>query len=203
MKLIFCTFSGLLILCVGCSHTVIKQQNKKMNEDKPSSLNKTPSLDDYVGTWEVEKKTYGCFPIKIEKDSKKDTIKMTRSSAKIMRSSTVSIVSKISSFDSPPQNTISDYYKYNLFSSSIYKFIRGKIVSAHIWIPNTNDWLGVGVRTWTLDKGVLVKKKAGLTMQSDKHLDPKEKMKSIFNFDKSDILGRWEVECKYIKSAKK
>ena len=153
-----------------------------MNREKVkplSSLDKTPNLNDYIGTWEVEKKTYGCSPIKIEKDSKKDTIKITRKSTV----GTVS-VSKDSSFDSPPQNTISDYYKYNLFSSSIYKFIRGKIVSAHIWVPNTNDWLGVGVRTWTLDKGVLIKKKAGLTMQSDKHLDPKEKMQSIFNFDK-------------------
>ena len=207
MKLIICAFTGLLILCVGCSHTGVKKQTEKMNGKKVkplSSLNKTPNLDDYLGTWEVEKKTYGCFSIKIEKGSKKDTIKMTRKSEKIMRSSAVNIVSKVSSFDSPPQNTISDYYRYNLFSSSIYKFIRGKIVSAHIWTPNTNDWLGVGVRTWTLNrKGALIKKKAGLTMQSSKLLDPKEKMQSIFNFDKDDILGKWEIECKYIKSSKK
>ena len=199
MKLILCTFTGLLILCVGCSHTGVKKQTEKMKGEKVkplSSLDKTPNLDDYIGTWEVEKKTYGCSPIKIEKGSKTDTVKITRRS-------TVGTVSKVFPFDSPPQNTISNYYKYNLLSSSIYKFIRGKIVSAHIWVPNTNDWLGVGIRTWTLDKGNLIKKKAGLTMQSNKHFDSKEKMQSIFNFDKGDILGKWEVECKYIKSTKK
>ncbi len=198
MKTIFYVFAGLLILGVGCSHTGVKKQTKKVNGEKVKSLSsadKTPNLDDYVGTWEVKKKTYGCFPIKIKKDSKKSTIQITRKS-------TVGTVSKHSSFDSPPQSTVSDFYKYKLLDSSVYKFIRGKIVSAHIWTPNTNDWLGVGVRTWSLDKGVLIKKKAGLTMMDNKHLSPKEKMKSIFELSEGDILGKWEVECKYIRSSK-
>ena len=201
MKLILYTLASLLVLSVGCSHTGAKKQTKKMNGEKVKSLSpsdKTLSLDDYVGHWEVKKKTYGCSPIKIEKGSKKDTIKITRKS-------TVGTVSKESSFKIPPQSTVSDYDKYKLSGSAIYKFIRGKIVSAHIWAPDTNDWLGVGVRTWSLDKGkgVLIKKKAGLTMQSNKHLSPKEKMESIFQLNEGDTLGKWEVECEYIKSSKK
>lgn len=181
---------ALLAFCVGCVHTGVKQQ-EKVNMGI-SSVGTDVSLDDYIGTWKVEKETYGCSPIKIEKGPTKGTVKITRKSS-------VNIISKSSPFGSLPENTISDYYKYKLSTSTLHKFIRGKIVSAHIWAPDTNDWLGVGLRTWTLDKGTLIKKKAGVTMQN-KSNDPREKAVYIFSLDGDDVILKWEVECKYIQS---
>lgn len=192
MKLIFIIF---LAFCIGCVHTGMKQQGKKANKGMPSE-NKSSSLDDYIGSWKVEKETYGCFPIKIEKDP-------TEGSIKIMRKSSVYTLSKDSLFDSPPERTISDYHKYKLSTSTVLKFIRGKIVSAHIWTPDTKDWLGVGLRTWTLDKGFLVKKKAGVTMQNQFSIEPREKANLIFKLGGDDIVLKWEVECRYIKSSTK
>ena len=84
-------------------------------------------------------------------------------------------------------------------TSTLHKFIRGKIVSAHIWAPDTNDWLGVGLRTWTLDTGTLIKKKSGITMQK-KFNDPREKAVPVFSLGGDDIILKWKVECKYIKA---
>ncbi len=200
MKSILYILVTLSAFSMGCAHKGVRQQTGKINKGKKEQLI-VPNPDDYTGTWKVEKETYGCFPITIEKGPAKDTIKITRKS----RVTSVNMVSKDSSFDSLPQNTTYDYKhkKYKLFSSALYKFIRGKIVSAHIWSPDTNDWLGVGLRTWTLDKGVLIKKKAGITMQkkSNDHDDPGEKADNVFNLDGDDALIQWEVECKYIKSA--
>ena len=193
---------ALLAFCVGCMHIGFKKQKKtvdmgissvdKVSVDK-ASVKKDISLNDYIGNWKVEKETYGCAPIQIEKGPEEGTVKIKRRSA-------VYTVSKNSPFDSLPEHQIGDYYKYKLSGSALSKFIRGKIVSAHIWNPDTNDWLGVGLRTWTLvDKGTLIKKKAGVTMQN-KSNDPREKASYLFHLDGDDVILKWEVECKYIKS---
>lgn len=186
----------LLALGLGCTQTSVKKQVGKMNKEKKEShLSKESNvnLQDYTGNWKVEKQTHGCFPIKIEQGPVEGTVKITRNSS-------VMTVSKDSPFDSDPEKTISDYHNYRLSSSTVIRFIRGKIISGHIWSPDKNDWLGVGLRTWTLEgKGVLIKKKAGLTMQSQSNNTPKEN--NVFELNNSDVMVRWEVECKYIKSS--
>ena len=191
---------ALLVFCVGCVHTGVKRWKDKENMKMSSeSIHSNP--DDYIGTWKLKKEIYGCFPIKIEKGPKKGMLKITREPLKgIPQSINTTLIN--SHFNTLPKTTISDYPKYKLSTSSLYKFIRGKIVSANIWAPDTNDWLGVGLRAWMLDKGVLIKKKAGLTMQN-KSNDPKEKAAPIFNLDGDDVILKWQVECKYIKSSSK
>ena len=155
MKSILYVFAGLLFINLACTHTSVKQQNeKKMNtgNKEQSSMNAGPNLDDYTGDWKIEKKAHGCSPIKIEKGPEKDTIQITRKSA-------VYTVSKDSSFDSPTENTIADYHEYKLSTSTTAKFIRGKIVSAHIWAPNTNAWLGVGLPHGPLRTGFWLKER--------------------------------------------
>ena len=92
---------ALLVFCMGCVHTGVKQQEK--TNMGMSSMDMGLNLEDYIGTWKVEKETYGCSPIKIEKGPTKGTIKVTRKSS-------VNTVSKNSPFDSLPKSTISDYY---------------------------------------------------------------------------------------------
>ena len=184
-------FIALLSLGLGCVQKGVKQQTGKMN-GKVVSADTGADIHDYIGNWKLEKETHGCFPIKIEKGSVEGTVK-------IIRKLSVTTVSKNSPFDSTPENTISDYSKYKLSTSTVSKFIRGKIVSGHIWTPHTNDWLGVGLRTWTLEKGVLIKKKAGLTMQSQSINTPEEN--NVFGLNRGDVMIRWEVECKYIRSS--
>ena len=180
---------ALLAFCVSCIHTGVKRQEGGVNTGI-SSAETDLKLDDYIGTWKVEKATYGCSPIKIEKGPK-GTVKITR------RSSVT--ISATSPFDSLPEHTVSDYYKYKISTSTLHKFIRGKIVSAHIWSPNTDDFLGVGLRAWMLDKETLIKKKSGITMQN-KFNDPREKAVRVFNLNGDDIILRWKIECKYIRS---
>ena len=184
----------LLAFGLGCAQTSVKQQTVKMSTEKKKQpvVVASPNLDDYVGIWKVEKETYGCFPVKIEKSPVKDTVKITRKSS-------MTTISKDSPFDSVPENTMSDYPGYKLSTSTLSKFIRGKIISGHIWSPDTKDWLGVGLRTWTLEKGALIKKKAGLTVQGKSNKAPKEN--NVFDIDKDDVMIRWEVECKYVKSS--
>ena len=178
---------GLVFFYTGCAHVGVKQQKK---QNLPS-VDISKNLSAYIGNWKVKKKTYGCFPIKIEKGPKEGTLKITRKPA-------THIISINSRFNTLPKTTKYNYPKYKLSSSSLYKVIRGKIVSASIWTPDTNDWLGVGLRTLVLDKGTLIKKKAGLTMQ-DKSNDPKEKATPIFKLNGDDVILKWQVECKYIK----
>lgn len=160
-----------------------------------------PNLNDYLGTWQVEKKSvYGCSDsVTIKKDPKKDSVTMT-----IQRGDATYTLAVLQtpSFKSPPEGVIADYGEYKLLSSSSVKFIRGKIVSASIWAPDHNNWLGVGIKTWFLEKGKLVKRKAGITMQDGTHKSPKEKTKRLFKLDnKSDVILRWKVQCKYVKSS--
>lgn len=183
----------LLALGLGCAQTSVKKQAGKMNLEKEKShlMKKLDiGLENYIGNWILEKETRGCFPIKIEKGLAEGTVKITRKSS-------VTTVSKSSPFGSSPENTISDYPNYKLSNSTVSKLIRGKIISGHIWTPHTNDWLGVGLRTWSLEKGVLIKKKAGLTMQSRSDKTPKEN--NVFDLDRGDVMVKWRVECKYIR----
>ena len=183
----------LLTLGLGCVQKNVKKQTGKMDmEKKKSHLSKEPDtdLENYIGNWKLEKEIHGCSPIKIEKGPVKGSVNITRKSS-------VMTVSKDSPFDSSPQNTISDYAHYKLSTSTVSQFIRGKIVSGHIWTPHTNDWLGVGLRTWTLEKGVLIKKKAGLTMQSQSNNIPEEN--SVFDLNRNDVMIKWQTECKYIR----
>ena len=178
---------GFFVFCIGCTHVGVKQKRKQ----KMSSADTSKNLSAYIGNWKVKKKTYGCFPIQIEKGPKKGTLKITSNRA-------THIISTHSHFDTLPKTTKYSYPKYKLSSSSLYKVIRGKVVSASIWDPDTNDWLGVGLRALFIDKGTLIKKKAGLTMQ-DKSNDPKEKATPIFKLNGDDVILKWQVECKYIK----
>ena len=185
MKFIFIV---LFVFCIGCAHVSVQQKRQK----KMYSADMSKNLPAYIGDWKVKKKTYGCFPIKIEKGPKEGTLKITSNRA-------THVISTNSRFNTLPKTTKYDYSKYKLSSSSLHKFIRGKIVFANIWAPDTNNWLGVGLRTLTIDKrGTLIKKKAGLTMQ-DKSNDPREKAISIFKLNGDDVILKWQVECEYIK----
>ena len=148
-----------------------------------------PDLNDYLGTWQVEKKVSECSDVvTIKKGLKKDSVVMSTHRGKSIDEHTVF---KTPSFKSPPKSVVNEYEGYKLFSSSTLKFIRGKIVSASIWAPDTDDWLGVGIKTWFLEKGKLVKRKAGITMQT-KTKDSK-KRDILFKLDKNgDVLGKWE-----------
>ena len=187
----------LFVFGVGCVHTGVKRWKDKENMKMSSA---DINLDDYIGTWKLKKEIYGCFPIKIEKGPEKGTVKITRKPLKLKGGpQSINTISVNSHFNTLPKTKTYKYPEYKLSTSALFKFIRGKIVSAVIWAPDTNDWLGVGLRALLLDKGVLILKKAGLTMQ-DKSNDPREKAVPVFNLDGDDVILKWQVECKYIKS---
>lgn len=159
-----------------------------------------PTLDDYIGVWEVKEETYGCKPITITKGVEEGVVNITRNYPGIKDI----VVSPSSDFTTSPRNEVFDYENFKISTSSLFKFIRGRIVSAHIWAPNENAFLGVGLRTFSLNsEGDLVKKKSGLTMQRESDYDPRENAATVFDFDNrnDDVLIRWEIECEYTKSS--
>lgn len=149
-----------------------------------------PGPHDYFGTWKLDKPVPECqSTVTIERGEEKTLLKMTFPSGSVA-------IHRSDRFPNAPTGGIRAYEKIQLSAMTVGKFIRGKIVTAHIWEPQTNEWLGVGIRVWKIANGKLVKQKTGVTLELKSKRDSADE---ILDIDSQDSVHLWKLECTYSK----
>lgn len=147
-------------------------------------------LGQYLGDWTAVTPADGCFsPIRIESNS---------TGVSILRGDGVTNVPRSADYRISPEAQTNLFDGYKLSTNTVAKFVRGKIVSAHIWNADNDAFLGVGMRVWLLNaQGNLIKKKAGISIGTKKN---NEGAKQIYDLDSEENMITWAVECEYTKA---
>lgn len=144
-------------------------------------------LQDFAGKWIATKRHAGCFsPILIEQ---------ANSGVKILRGDGSTSVPEIAPYPAQAELQENQFPTYKISTHTVAKFVRGKIVSAHIWNADNGEFMGVGMRVWQLTpEGTLAKKKAGVTVGTKKNNSASEQ---IFDLDENENMIKWTLECEY------